>query len=102
MSGFLEQGTHAAEEHHTGYAVHIKVWAALIGLTVLTVWAAGHPWGSWNTAVAMGIATLKAGLVMSIFMHLKYEGILFRGMVLVAFVTLAIIFGLTFSDYSFR
>ena len=51
-----------------GYAL---VFAALAGLTVLTVLAAEWELG---TTVAVIIALLKASLVGTFFMHLKYEG----------------------------
>ncbi len=51
----------------------LGVFAVLIFLTILTVVTAGQlpkPFGLW---VAMGIATLKASLVMLFFMHMFWE-----------------------------
>ena len=54
------------------------VFGALIVLTVITVLAARFDFGALNTVVAFGIASVKAGLVLAIFMHLKYDNKLNR------------------------
>jgi cytochrome c oxidase subunit 4 len=48
------------------------------------------------------IATVKAGLVLLYFMHLRYEKPLFAIMILVVLVTYGIFIALTFSDYFYR
>jgi cytochrome c oxidase subunit 4 len=53
--------------------VYFKVIAALLVLTVLTVAAARVDFGHMNTVIAMLIASVKAGLVLAFFMHLKYD-----------------------------
>lgn len=96
---------HHDEEHAVHvvpYATHIKVWVALIVLTAITIGVAQIHLGTWNDVVAFTVATLKAAFVLAFFMHLKYEGFLFKGMLAVAVVTLAVIFSLTFVDYSYR
>ena len=57
--------------------VYIKVLSALLVLTVLTVAAAQMNFGIFNVLIAMGIATVKAALVLLFFMHLKYDNKLF-------------------------
>jgi cytochrome c oxidase subunit IV len=65
---------HHEEHHEITLATHLKVFAALIGLTVLTVITAkGMHFGHFNWVVAFTIATAKAFLVMAYFMHLKYD-----------------------------
>ncbi len=78
------------------------VWLALMGLTALTVFAAGIDFGYANVVAALAIATTKACLVVLFFMHLKYENRLFQGMVLLCFVILAIFIGFTFFDVGHR
>lgn len=51
----------------------VNVLIALLILTVITVAAAQVDFGALNTFVAMGIASVKAGLVLAYFMHLKYD-----------------------------
>jgi cytochrome c oxidase subunit IV len=57
----------------TGPKVYVKVLAALLVLTVITVAAAGIDFGPYNTVIALIIATLKASLVALFFMHLRYD-----------------------------
>jgi cytochrome c oxidase subunit 4 len=51
----------------------VRVWAALVVLTILTVAATWVDFGSFNLWVAMVIATVKASLVVLFFMHMRYE-----------------------------
>ena len=64
-----------SHDHHIiPFKTYIKVFTALIGLTILTVVTAkGMDLHPFNGAVAFIIAATKAALVMSIFMHLKYD-----------------------------
>ncbi|HEV8336645.1 MAG TPA: cytochrome C oxidase subunit IV family protein [Candidatus Polarisedimenticolia bacterium] len=53
--------------------VYVTVFALLIFFTIVTVWAAFADLGRLNLAVALGIATLKATLVILYFMHVRYN-----------------------------
>ena len=88
-------------DEHPGYATFIKVWAALLTLTVLLVLTSrlGDRYAVWGLLV---LAPIKAGLVFYYFMHLRYEGALLKGVVLVTLGTLLIFFVLLFSDVAFR
>jgi len=104
--------THAAarpegheHDHQHGplsYRFLILIWLALMGLTTLTVAVAKVDLGFMNVAVAMAVASTKAMFVILFFMHLKYENWILKGMVLAAFVILAIAIGLTFVDVGYR
>lgn len=64
----------SAEHHIIPFKMYMKVFAALIFLTFLTVVTAkGMDLSPFNGAVAFIIAATKAALVMAIFMHLKYD-----------------------------
>ncbi|MEC9492836.1 cytochrome C oxidase subunit IV family protein [Flexistipes sp.] len=93
---------HAEEKHIVEFNVLFKVLIALFVLTGVTVLAGNIDLGYFNVVVALLIATAKASLVVFFFMHLKYEGGLFKIMVLLAFVILAIFIGFTFFDVAFR
>lgn len=88
--------------HPLGYGLLTGVWAALMALTALTVAVARADLGFLNVAVALGVASLKACLVVFVFMHLKYENRVLKGMVALAFATLAIFIGFTFWDVGLR
>lgn len=65
---------HHSDHHHIiPLQTYFKVFATLIVLTVITVAAAQVDFGAFNAIVAFAIATVKAVLVASIFMHLKYD-----------------------------
>ena len=85
----------SANHHIIPLKMYLKVFAALIFLTFLTVVTAkGMDLSPFNGAVAFIIAATKAALVMSIFMHLKYDAksnsIIILGSV--AFVILLFVF----------
>lgn len=92
--------THSEQSH--GYGIYILVWLALLMLTAVTVVVAGMDIGRFTVATALVIASFKAFLVLSIFMHLRSEGKIFKVFVLVSLLFLAVSFVLLFSDYSFQ
>ena len=61
----------SAQEDTAG--IYAKVLGTLLALTVITVLAAGFEFGSWNTVIALGIASVKASLVALFFMHLRHD-----------------------------
>ena len=89
-------------EHSHGYGIYVLVWLGLLALTGLTVAVAGINIGGSTIATALIIASVKAYLVLTIFMHLRSESKVFRVFVLVAAFFLIISFILLFSDYSFQ
>lgn len=89
-------------EHSHGYSIYILVWLALMALTAITVAVAGMDIGRFTVATALIIASFKAYLVLSIFMHLRSETKTFVVFVIVALLFLGISFVLLFSDYSFH
>jgi caa(3)-type oxidase subunit IV len=79
--------------------IFIRVWIALMALTVVTALAAYVDLGGkWNILVAMLIATVKGTLVCLFFMELKYDNMLNRVVFASSFVFLAIFVGLTATD----
>ncbi|MCW8811317.1 MAG: cytochrome C oxidase subunit IV family protein [Ignavibacteriaceae bacterium] len=89
-------------EHSHGYGIYILVWLALLALTAITVTIAGMNIGRFTVATALIIASVKAYLVLTIFMHLRSESKAFRVFVFVALLFLIISFILLFTDYSFH
>jgi len=88
--------------HSHGYVIYVLVWLGLMALTGLTVAVAGINIGSFTVVTATIIASVKAYLVLTIFMHLRSESKVFTVFVLVAVFFLLISFILLFSDYSFQ
>jgi cytochrome c oxidase subunit 4 len=77
------------------------VWVALLILTGALVGVShlGQTYAVWGL---LTLTPLKAGLVFYFFMHLKYEGALFKIVVLVTLASLLISFALLFADVAFR
>ena len=90
------------ENHITSYATNAKVLIALLLLTSLTVGAAWFNFNDWNIVIVVAIASTKIFLVLTYFMHLKYENLIFRLMVGLVFLLLAVVFVILFFDYWFR
>jgi cytochrome c oxidase subunit 4 len=98
--GAGHKATHAHEP--LSYRFLTLVWAGLMCCTAATIAVARIDLGYWNVIAALGVASLKASLVIFFFMHLKYENWVIKGMVLTAFVILAIAIGFTFVDVGYR
>lgn len=88
--------------HISSYKSHAIVLVILLFLTAITVLVASIDFGFLTIAVTLGIASTKAILVLSYFMHLKYESRFTRSMVFGIFVLFALVVVLMFFDYSFR
>ena len=98
----MEHEHHEEEGHQVSYGIFMLIWLGLMVLTGLTVIAAGYDLGNANIVIALVIATIKVTLVGSFFMHLKYEPLYIRLMVLVSFFVLTSMLVLTFVDTAFR
>ncbi|HEX2983673.1 MAG TPA: cytochrome C oxidase subunit IV family protein [Ignavibacteriales bacterium] len=77
-------------EHVIGYGTYVAVWLTLLALTAITVSVAGIDLGIFTLAVALLIAGIKSLLVINIFMHIKYDDILFKLFFLLTAATLII------------
>jgi cytochrome c oxidase subunit IV len=78
------------------------VFAALIVLTLVTVCVSFLELGPWHTTVGVLIGVVKASLVGLFFMHLLHSSKASWLAVLAGLFWLAILMGLTLSDYLTR
>ena len=62
-----------SKDHIIPFKTYFLVLISLLVLTVITVGVAQIDFGALNAFFAMLIATIKAGLVLLYFMHLKYD-----------------------------
>ncbi|HUZ47435.1 MAG TPA: cytochrome C oxidase subunit IV family protein [Terriglobia bacterium] len=85
-------------EHIAPKRLYFFVFGSLLVLTLLTWRIAYIDLGPWNTVVALAIAVLKAGLVATFFMHLRWSGSMMRIIVCAAIFWLAIMITLTLGD----
>lgn len=91
------------ESQALSYRIYFLVWLGLVVLTGITVSMAGMDLGILSIMIVLFIAALKATLVLSYFMHLKYEtGLLFKLLIPIVLAALTVFIGLTFTDVAFR
>ena len=88
--------------HIIEYKTLSKVLLLLLLFTFITVEVTSLHLGPLTVTVALLIAGIKAFIVLSNFMHLKYESLLLRILVAMVFVLFALIVVITFIDYAFR
>ena len=62
-----------SEKHSVGLPTYFGVFAALMVFTALTVWVAFQDFGAYNNLIALGIAVIKATLVVLFFMHVIHS-----------------------------
>lgn len=80
----------------------VVCWIGLLALLGLTVVLAYRPLGSFNFAVAMTIAAIKAGLVAAVFMELRHRSGVVRAFAAAGFLWLAILLWLSLMDFVTR
>ena len=88
--------------HISPKSTYYAIFGALMVLTVITVTVAFINLGALNFPVALGIAIVKATLVILFFMHVKYSSQMTKLICGSAFFFLIVLFGLTLSDYLSR
>lgn len=97
---------HEGEHHHLGIPAYLGVFAVLMVLTILTYAVAlidlDHIFRGLNTFVALGIALVKAALVVLFFMHVKFSSRLVKFSIICGLFWLGIMFVLTLADYNSR
>ena len=85
--------------HITPYSVYVKVLIVLLTLTIITVTATHYHLGAFTVALALIIACVKAGSVLTFFMHLKFDEIILRVFVIMVFALLTVVIVITLLDY---
>lgn len=86
----------------TSPRTYIGIFLALMVLTALTVWVAFQDFGMLNTPMALGIAFLKAFLVIYFFMHARHSDKVVWMFIAMGFYWLGIMMIFTLSDYLSR
>jgi cytochrome c oxidase subunit IV len=88
--------------HVVPRTTYYTIFAALMVLTLVTVWMSGFDLGPLNTVVALAIAGVKATLIVLFFMHVKYGTRLTKLAIVAALYWFGILLALTLSDYLTR
>lgn len=94
---------HGYGPHHvTSTKTFVNVLLALLFLTVITVGASRVDFGAANLLIAMLIASVKAALVIAIFMHVKWDTAINKIVFLSSFLFLSLLLIFTLSDQATR
>ena len=93
---------HSEETHITEYRIYGWVLLVLLILTTITITVTWIDLAAWSVLIALLIASVKVGIVLTYFMHLKFESSLFRVLVIMVLLIFALVILLTFFDYLFR
>jgi cytochrome c oxidase subunit 4 len=95
-----------SKESHTPHIVHfntqIKVLIALLALTWLTVTIAYLDFGNLTVFIALLVAVIKSTIVLTYFMHLKFDSKILTAFLILVVVIFGVFIGLTFFDYALR
>jgi cytochrome c oxidase subunit IV len=89
-------------EHIVSPKVYAVIFFSLMLGTYLTVKAAFYDLGRMNIVIALGIATIKATLVVLYFMHARYSPKRTQLVIVCSIFWLAIMLALTLADYNTR
>ena len=90
------------ENHISSDSLNWTVLVLLLLLTTRSILAIKMHLGAFTVALALILASIKVTIVLTYFMHLKFENLLLRIMVGGVFLLFAIVIAITFIDYYFR
>ncbi len=90
------------ENHVSGDSLNWTVLVILLILTTISILAIKIHLGAYTVALALILASIKVTIVLTYFMHLKFENTLLRMMVGGVFLLFAVVIAITFIDYYFR
>jgi cytochrome c oxidase subunit IV len=90
------------DTHISSDTLNWTVLLVLLCLTTLSILAIKMHLGAFTVALALILASIKVTIVLTYFMHLKFENMLLRLMVGFVFLLFVIVIAITFIDYYFR
>lgn len=96
------ENTHNQEHHIVPYKVYGIILAILLLFTAISVGVTHIEFASLTIGIALLLATCKSLLVLFYFMHLKFDEIILRIMVIAVFLVLALVVVITLLDYKYR
>jgi cytochrome c oxidase subunit IV len=87
------------KHHIVSYRSYLMILLGLIILTLLSVAITNIELREYTVAAALIFASVKTFIVLSYFMHLKFDKPMYRNMVLFVFVLFFAVIMITFIDY---
>ena len=88
--------------HITPYRTYAWVLIALLSFTFLTITVTWIDLSAITVFVALIIASVKAYIVLTYYLHLQFESSLFRVFVIMVLAIYVLVIAFTLSDYLFR
>lgn len=86
----------------SGISTYIVTWIALVILAVASIMITTLYTGAFAIVIALIIASVKAALILYIFMHLRHEGRFLKLAFLLPLIVFAFSIGFTFLDVLYR
>lgn len=90
------------KRHIVPYRVYVIVLLALLALTFASIGITSIELGEYTVAGALIFACIKSFLVLTYFMHLKYDKKYIIAMVAFVFSIFVVVLLITFLDYLYR
>jgi cytochrome c oxidase subunit 4 len=88
--------------HVIPYRVYVYILIALISFTFMSIGITSINLGAYSVLGALIFAMLKSYLVLTYFMHLKFDTLFLRLSVMSIFILLLVVITITFLDYFYR
>ena len=88
--------------HVVPYRVYVYILLALISFTFMSIGITSINLGAYSVLGALIFAMLKSFLVLTYFMHLKFDSLFLKVAVLSIFILLLVVIVITFLDYFYR
>jgi len=89
-------------QHIVPYRLYFIILIALLILTFSSIWVTSIELAEYTVAAALIFAVIKSFLVLTYFMHLKYDKPYIRAMVGFVFAIFLVVIIITFLDYLYR
>ena len=90
------------KQHIIPYKTFLLVLLALLAFTFISIGVTSYDLGPVTVLTALLLATFKTILVLTYFMHLKYDVKMFGILVAAVLALIAVVIFITFLDYLFR
>lgn len=98
----MSESSYAESTHVVPLRIYLAVFFSLMILTAITVYVSFIDLGPLNNVVALGVASIKATLVILFFMHVRYSPRLIPLVIVSGVFWLFIMVSLTLVDYMTR
>jgi cytochrome c oxidase subunit 4 len=88
--------------HIVPYRTYGLILVLLLVLTGISVAVTQIELSRWSTLAALLLASTKSAVVLAVFMHLKFDQMVYKVMAIFVVLVVLAVFVLTFFDYAFR